>query len=148
MAENGVPSFKVPQIAGSELNLFKLYNGVTSRGGYELVSSSKLWRVIVQEFNLPPTATSASFTLRTHYQRCLLPYELKYFSNSSDGAFNQAMQNSANRVRPVVFARNQKLSFGAPIPPLNVTTANTMSAVAVSINAEVPNQNLKKVRVS
>lgn len=67
MMENGVPNFKVPQIAGGELNLYKLYTAVTSRGGYEMVSNNKLWREIVQEFNLPPTCTSASFTLRTHY---------------------------------------------------------------------------------
>jgi hypothetical protein len=48
------------------------------------VSNSKLWKEIVNEFGLPPTCTSASFTLRNHYTRFLLGYEQKYFFGRED----------------------------------------------------------------
>ena len=89
MWENGYDSFKVPQIAGRELDLYKLYTSVIRRGGYERVSSLKLWREIVNEFKLPDSCTSASFTLRTHYQKYLFAYEQKYFcGNTNDGLTN------------------------------------------------------------
>ena len=42
------------------------------------VSNNKLWKEIVNEFGLPPTCTSASFTLRNHYSRFLYGFEQKY----------------------------------------------------------------------
>lgn len=43
------------------------------------MSNAKLWREIVNEFQLPASCTSASFTLRQHYEKCLLEYERKFF---------------------------------------------------------------------
>jgi hypothetical protein len=60
-------NIKIPQIGGRELDFYKLYKAVTTRGGAELVSNNKLWKEIVNEFGLPSTCTSASFTLRNHY---------------------------------------------------------------------------------
>ena len=89
MAENGYDNFKVPQIAGRELDLYKLYTSIIRRGGYDRVTTLKLWREIVNEFKLPESCTSASFTLRTHYQKYLYSYEKKYFSgNTNDGLTN------------------------------------------------------------
>lgn len=70
--ELGVDNFKVPSIGGKELDLFKLYKAVTLRGGSQRVSNNKLWKEIVNEFEIPSSCTSASFTLRNHYNKCLL----------------------------------------------------------------------------
>ena len=77
--ELGVENFKVPSIGGKELDLCKLYKAVISRGGSQRVSNNKLWKEIVNEFEIPSSCTSASFTLRNHYNKCLLQYEKKYF---------------------------------------------------------------------
>ena len=70
-----VPNLKIPQIGGRELDLLALYTAVIKRGGAENVSNKKLWKEIVNEFDLPPSCTSASFTLKNHYQKYLLQYE-------------------------------------------------------------------------
>ena len=82
--ELGVENFKVPSIGGKELDLCKLYKAVISRGGSHRVSNNKLWKEIVNEFEIPPSCTSASFTLRNHYNKCLLQYEKKYFLGQSN----------------------------------------------------------------
>ena len=43
-----------------------------------------MWKEIVNEFGLPTTCTSASFTLRNHYTRFLLGFEQKYFFGKED----------------------------------------------------------------
>ena len=82
--ELGVENFKVPSIGGKELDLCKLYKAVISRGGSQRVSNNKLWKEIVNEFEIPSSCTSASFTLRNHYNKCLLQYEKKYFLGQSN----------------------------------------------------------------
>ena len=44
---------------------------VTKRGGAEYVTKHKLWKEIVYEFDFPSSCTSASFTLRNHYNNFL-----------------------------------------------------------------------------
>ena len=77
--ELGVENFKVPSLGGKELDLCKLYKAVISRGGSHRVSNNKLWKEIVNEFEIPASCTSASFTLRNHYNKCLYQYEKKFF---------------------------------------------------------------------
>ena len=38
----------------------------------------------VNEFDLPPSCTSASFTLKNHYQKYLLAYEQKFYFGKTD----------------------------------------------------------------
>ena len=83
--QRGIPNLKIPQIGGKELDLHALYTSVIRRGGAENVSRKKLWKEIVNEFDLPPSCTSASFTLKNHYQKYLLAYEQKFFFNKEEG---------------------------------------------------------------
>lgn len=76
--ELGNDNFKVPSIGGKELDLCKLYKAVYVRGGSVQVSTRKLWKEIVNEFQIPSSCTSASFTLRNHYNKCLLAYETRW----------------------------------------------------------------------
>lgn len=128
MAENGYDSFKVPQIAGRELDLYKLYTSVIRRGGYERVSTLKLWREIVNEFKLPDSCTSASFTLRTHYQKYLYAYEQKYFfGNTNDGLTNftaNKFQNGLSQILPGGSDIPATSGFGLPTHPTMPVGAN------------------------
>lgn len=45
-----------------------------------------MWKEIVDEFGLPSTCTSASFTLKNHYQKYLLGYEQIFYFGKDDGA--------------------------------------------------------------
>ena len=79
LRSRGVANLKVPQIGGKELDLFELYQSVIRRGGAQKVSNLKLWKEIVNEFDLPPSCTSASYTMKSHYQKYLLAYEQKFY---------------------------------------------------------------------
>lgn len=86
----GHDNFKVPSIGGKELDLCKLFKAVFVRGGSQQVSSRKLWKEIVNEFQIPSSCTSASFTLRNHYNKCLLAFENKYFSQHHPELIDQS----------------------------------------------------------
>ena len=43
------------------------------------MTNNKLWKEIVNQFEIPSSCTSASFTLKSHYIRCLLQYEKKFY---------------------------------------------------------------------
>lgn len=49
------------------LDLYTLYKLVVQRGGIVAVITKKLWQEIIRGLGLPPSITSAAFTLRTQY---------------------------------------------------------------------------------
>ena len=61
------------RVNGKHIDLHKLYNHVTSRGGYDVVSAEKLaWRRVGQDFNLGTTNAAAyAFALKTLYYKNL-----------------------------------------------------------------------------
>ncbi|XP_041014402.1 AT-rich interactive domain-containing protein 6-like [Juglans microcarpa x Juglans regia] len=67
--------FKPPKFYQKELNLLKLWRAVIKLGGYEQVTSCKLWRQVGQSFNPPKTCTTVSWTFRIFYEKALLEYE-------------------------------------------------------------------------
>lgn len=84
----GKENFKVPQIGGKELDLYKLFKEVISRGGSQHVSENKQWKEIVNALELPASCTSASFTLRNHYSKCLHEYEIYYLKAQQNPGMN------------------------------------------------------------
>ena len=69
-----------------------------------MVSNHKLWKEIVDEFGLPSTCTSASFTLKNHYQKYLLGYEQRFFFGKDDTA--DLPELVAGRQRKPIIARD------------------------------------------
>ncbi|XP_075674680.1 AT-rich interactive domain-containing protein 6-like isoform X2 [Castanea sativa] len=67
--------FKPPKFYQKELNLLKLWRAVIKLGGYEQVTSCKLWRQVGQAFHPPKTCTTVSWTFRIFYEKALLEYE-------------------------------------------------------------------------
>ncbi|XP_062163922.1 AT-rich interactive domain-containing protein 6 [Alnus glutinosa] len=67
--------FKPPKFYGEPLNCLKLWRAVIRLGGYELVTSSKLWRQVGESFHPPKTCTTVSWTFRIFYEKALLEYE-------------------------------------------------------------------------
>ena len=168
--EMGIDNFKVPSIGGRELDLFKLYKSVIGRGGSHRVSTNKLWKEIVNEFEIPASCTSASFTLRNHYTRCLFQYENKYFhGNMDDGFGNLTEKRYANREGlPSSYAGGSYLADGVPPPtrgrPVDMSNYPSFmppngfphggsiytsgSAMAASVNFNSKYSSVKKVSLS
>ena len=56
---------RLPVMAKDVLDLFELFNLVVQRGGLVEVIHKKLWQEIIKGLKLPPSITSAAFTLRS-----------------------------------------------------------------------------------
>ncbi|WOL12369.1 hypothetical protein Cni_G21135 [Canna indica] len=67
--------FKPPKFYGEGLNCLKLWRQVTRLGGYDKVTSCKLWRQVGESFKPPKTCTTVSWTFRIFYEKALLEYE-------------------------------------------------------------------------
>ncbi|KAK1313104.1 AT-rich interactive domain-containing protein 3 [Acorus calamus] len=67
--------FKPPKFYGEGLNCLKLWRAVTRLGGYERVTSCKLWRQVGESFKPPKTCTTVSWSFRCFYEKALLEYE-------------------------------------------------------------------------
>ncbi|XP_047323364.1 AT-rich interactive domain-containing protein 6-like isoform X2 [Impatiens glandulifera] len=67
--------FKPPKFYGEPLNCLKLWRAVIRLGGYEQVTSCKLWRQVGESFKPPKTCTTVSWTFRCFYEKALLEYE-------------------------------------------------------------------------
>ncbi|XP_050228086.1 AT-rich interactive domain-containing protein 5-like isoform X2 [Mercurialis annua] len=67
--------YKTLKFYKEELNLLKLWRSVIKLGGYERVTSCKLWRQVGESFRPPKTCTTVSWTFRIFYEKALHEYE-------------------------------------------------------------------------
>ncbi|XP_077215849.1 AT-rich interactive domain-containing protein 6-like [Tasmannia lanceolata] len=67
--------FKPPKFYGEGLNCLKLWRAVIRLGGYDQVTSCKLWRQVGESFKPPKTCTTVSWSFRCFYEKALLDYE-------------------------------------------------------------------------
>ncbi|CAN4112646.1 unnamed protein product [Withania somnifera] len=81
--------FKAPRFYGEPLNCLKLWRAVIRLGGYEQVTSCKLWRQVGESFKPPKTCTTVSWTFRCFYEKALLEYE-KHKMRSGELPFTDA----------------------------------------------------------
>lgn len=77
---------KKPTFIGQEIDLYALYRVTMKRGGYHKVSEDKTWKEIVAALQIVDKGSSAAYTLKSHYQRLLLPYEDHCKAQTTEGA--------------------------------------------------------------
>ncbi len=97
-------NFKCPIISGKELDLYKLYKEVTDRGGFQQVCETKQWKDVVSTLDLPASCTSASFTVKNHYNKYLSLYEKTYMKTSLNVSHNNI--NSQSNISIVEQTKN------------------------------------------
>ncbi|CAK5089706.1 unnamed protein product [Meloidogyne enterolobii] len=160
MHKIGKPVTRIPIMAKQVLDLYELYRLVVQHGGLVEVINKKLWREITKGLNLPPSITSAAFTLRTQYSKYLFDYECHRhnFSNIADlqaavdGNKREGRKNplpgtstttNSSSTPPSIQKQEQNLHQQSPnssqmfiIPPPStnncVTTAQIMVAAAAA----------------
>ncbi|CAN1289389.1 AT-rich interactive domain-containing protein 5 [Linum perenne] len=88
--------FKAPKFYKEELNLLKLWRAVIKLGGYEQVTSCKLWRQVGESFRPPKTCTTVSWTFRIFYEKALLEYE-KHKMHNGELPFSDGLSMEATR---------------------------------------------------
>ncbi|GJQ14266.1 hypothetical protein GpartN1_g6057.t1 [Galdieria partita] len=84
MSKRGQPILRLPTLGFKELDLFRLFKEVTSRGGVDYVIAKKQWKEVADALGLPSSCTDSGFRLRLHYIRYLEPYERVYFTPPPD----------------------------------------------------------------
>lgn len=84
MERRGSPISKVPNLGFKKIDLFLMYSVVKRMGGYERVTSQRLWKVVYNELGGSPGSTSAATCTRRHYEKLMLPYELHIRGDNSD----------------------------------------------------------------
>ncbi|KAG9265907.1 AT-rich interactive domain-containing protein 5B-like [Astyanax mexicanus] len=75
MERRGSPISKVPNLGFKKINLFRMYSVVKKLGGYDTVTSRRLWKTVYNELGGSPGSTSAATCTRRHYEKLMLPYE-------------------------------------------------------------------------
>ncbi|XP_067347866.1 AT-rich interactive domain-containing protein 5B isoform X1 [Channa argus] len=75
MERHGSPIHKVPNLGFKKIDLFLMYSVVKRLGGYNKVTSDRLWKVVYNKLGGCPGSTSAATCTRRHYERLMLPYE-------------------------------------------------------------------------
>ncbi|KZV19956.1 HMG box protein with ARID/BRIGHT DNA-binding domain isoform 1 [Dorcoceras hygrometricum] len=71
--------FMIPIVGGRDLDLYRLFVEVTSRGGIAKVVKERKWKDVTAAFSFPSSATNASFILRKYYVSLIYHYEQIYF---------------------------------------------------------------------
>ncbi|EPS64293.1 hypothetical protein M569_10487, partial [Genlisea aurea] len=92
--------FKPPKFYQELLNCLKLWRAVIRLGGYEQVTSLKLWRQVGESFHPPKTCTTVSWTFRGFYEKALLEYE-KYKMRCGELPFTDASVSDPTTGTPV-----------------------------------------------
>jgi len=87
--------WKTPTVGGQKLDLAKLYHEVIKRNGHKEVTSTKQWKRVADAFQLPKSLTSASFLMRSHYERYLYEFEARNFGRQR-GQAPAALANSGH----------------------------------------------------
>ncbi|KAH0551824.1 hypothetical protein KQX54_001778 [Cotesia glomerata] len=75
MSLRGTPVLKMPLLGYRQIDLYLFYKQVQKLGGYDTVTSNRLWKSIYDEIGGNTGSTSAATITRRHYERLLLPYE-------------------------------------------------------------------------
>ncbi|TRY81609.1 hypothetical protein DNTS_031005 [Danionella cerebrum] len=75
MKERGTAIERIPHLGFKQINLWKIYKTVETFGGYEAVTSQRLWKNVYDELGGSPGSTSAATCTRRHYERLVLPFE-------------------------------------------------------------------------
>lgn len=75
MRVRGTPIERIPHLGFKQINLWRIYKAVEKLGGYDSVTTKRLWKRVYDELGGSPGSTSAATCTRKHYERLVLPYE-------------------------------------------------------------------------
>ncbi|KAL0994439.1 hypothetical protein UPYG_G00122310 [Umbra pygmaea] len=131
MEDRGSPISKVPNLGFKKIDLFVMYSVVKRLGGYNRVTSQRLWKKVYNELGGCPGSTSAATCTRRHYERLMLPYEEHINGGGADvkvpGSSVPAQSMGESKRRTLVKGRgpevNQKgKKTVSPPPPSDVSS--------------------------
>ncbi|GIY30255.1 AT-rich interactive domain-containing protein 5B [Caerostris extrusa] len=75
MKKRNTPIHRVPHLGFKQIDLYLFYSFAKKLGGYDKITTKKLWKLVYDELGGNPGSTSAATCTRRHYERLLLPFE-------------------------------------------------------------------------
>ncbi|KAI4880896.1 hypothetical protein NFI96_029775 [Prochilodus magdalenae] len=105
MERRGSPISKVPNLGFKKIDLFLMYSVVKKLGGYEAVTSRRLWKTVYNELGGSPGSTSAATCTRRHYEKLMLPYELHIRGGNQEQSKPKATATSPTSIKKPVRGR-------------------------------------------
>ncbi|KAI1303024.1 AT-rich interactive domain-containing protein 5B [Halotydeus destructor] len=75
MEDRNTPIQRIPHLGFKKVDLYYMYTFSRKLGGYDEITTSKLWKKVYDELGGDPRSTSAATCTRRHYERLLLPFE-------------------------------------------------------------------------
>ncbi|GFV76863.1 AT-rich interactive domain-containing protein 5B [Trichonephila clavipes] len=75
MKKRNTPIHRVPHLGFKQIDLYVFYSFAQKLGGYDKITTKKLWKHVYDELGGNPGSTSAATCTRRHYERLLLPFE-------------------------------------------------------------------------
>ncbi|KAJ8971753.1 hypothetical protein NQ314_000570 [Rhamnusium bicolor] len=69
MKSNHTPIGRIPSLGYKELNLHEFFTKVQKLGGYDAVTTNRLWKSIFDDMSGHQNSTSAATVIRRHYER-------------------------------------------------------------------------------
>ncbi|XP_054257571.1 AT-rich interactive domain-containing protein 5B-like isoform X3 [Macrosteles quadrilineatus] len=157
MRSRQTPISRVPTIGFKELNLWKLFSKVRHLGGYDTVTSSRLWKYVYEEMGGDQSSTSAATCCRRHYERLLLPYERHVAPNRTKNAalaklkkyeeISITEKSSYMNTKPPTATKKQKLEIlregGLEVTPVG-TVCESKPRPSVIQHVERPREGSKE----
>jgi len=153
MSARGTPIGKIPVFDHKELDLYKLYKGVVSRGGLETVIENKLWRAITTDLDFDPDRTDAGFRLRLHYLRLLYAFERVDFLKLEDDVnmefehqFTKCHKTRTREAHTMVKSIEEKAGHVRKMPSRKKDPKNNPNNSPTSLNnsSNIPNNTPSK----
>ncbi|XP_056302214.1 AT-rich interactive domain-containing protein 5B [Danio aesculapii] len=145
MQRRGSPISKVPNLGFKKIDLFLMYSVVKRLGGYDRVTSHRLWKTVYNELGGSPGSTSAATCTRRHYERLMLPYELYIRGENPELIKSRATLASPTSIKKTVRGRGLSSS-----PKKNAVIDQGLSsdgAVVVRKRGRPPGKRNAKVLV-
>ncbi|CAL1542134.1 unnamed protein product [Lymnaea stagnalis] len=94
----GTPFDRIPEIGGQEVDLYHLYQLVTSKGGWHKVNYEQQWEDFQAEFGLPKGCVNGAQALKNIYFRYLNLYEkVNFLGEDPDTRNNEEEEGPARK---------------------------------------------------
>lgn len=74
MDDRGTPLNKVPSIQSRDVDLYRLFQAVQKRGGYNRVTAKNQWKIIAMRLGFTPCTFSVMNLVKQAYKKFLQPY--------------------------------------------------------------------------
>ncbi|PIK49472.1 putative AT-rich interactive domain-containing protein 5B isoform X3 [Apostichopus japonicus] len=84
MQDRSTPIERLPCLGFKQINLFHFFKTTEDYGGYDNITSQRLWKKVYIELGGNPGCTSAATCTRRHYERYIQPYA-NHVNNNETG---------------------------------------------------------------